>query len=79
MAWKIATSFVLAAETWLGAEGEDAIFIIGVSFNEGLAVLQRTKRGDPVGFSDPKWLATIGGLRAGHCAARGLPRATSSS
>ena len=27
MAWKMATSFVLTAEKWLGAEGEDALLI----------------------------------------------------
>ena len=57
MAWKMATSFVLTAETWLGADGEDALFIIGVSHHERLAVLQRIKRGNPVGFSEPMWLA----------------------
>ena len=57
MAWKMATSFVLTAETWLGADGEDALFIIGVSHHERLAVLQRIKRGDDVRFSQPMWLA----------------------
>jgi hypothetical protein len=47
MAWKMATSFVLTAETWLGADGEDALLIIGVSHHERLAVLQRVKRGSP--------------------------------
>ena len=53
----MATSFVLAAETWVGADGEDALFIIGVSRHQRLAALQRIKRGDPVGFSEPMWLA----------------------
>ena len=57
MVWKMATSFVLTAETWVGADGEDALFIIGVSRHERLAALQRIKRGDPVGFSEPMWLA----------------------
>ena len=57
MVWKMATSFVLTAETWVGADGEDALFIIGVSRHERLAVLQRIKRGDPVTFSEPMWLA----------------------
>ena len=57
MVWKMATSFVLTAETWIGADGEDALFIIGVSRHERLAALQRIKRGDPVGFSEPMWLA----------------------
>jgi hypothetical protein len=57
MAWKMATSFVLTDETWLGADGEDALFVIGVSRHERLAVLQRIKRGDAVSFSEPMWLA----------------------
>ena len=57
MAWKMATSFVLTAEKWLGAEGEDALLIIGVSLHERLAVVQRIKRGDDVSFSQPMWLA----------------------
>ena len=57
MVWKMATSFVLTAETWVGADGEDALFIIGVSRHERLAVVQQIKRGDPIGFSNPMWLA----------------------
>jgi hypothetical protein len=57
MVWKMATSFVLTAETWVVADGEDALFIIGVSRHERLAALQRIKRSDPVGFSEPMWLA----------------------
>ena len=61
MAWKMATSFVLTAETWLGAEktrsGDEALLAIGVSRHERLAVLQRIQRGDAVGFSEPMWLA----------------------
>ena len=57
MAWKMATSFVFTAEPWLGADGEDALHIIGVSLHEQLAVVQRIKRGDDVRFSQPMWLA----------------------
>jgi hypothetical protein len=57
MAWKMATSFVLTAETWVGADGEDALLIIGVSRHERLAVLQRIKRGEKISFSEPMWLA----------------------
>ena len=61
MVWKMATSFVLTAETWLGAEkthhGDEAPLAIGVSRHERLAVLQRIQRGDAVGFSEPMWLA----------------------
>lgn len=56
MAWKMATSFVLTAETWLGADGEDTLLIIGVSRHERLAIMQRIKRGDDVSFSEPAWL-----------------------
>ena len=61
MVWKMATSFVLTAETWLGAEktrsGDEALLAIGVSRHERLAVLQRIQRGDAVAFSEPMWLA----------------------
>jgi len=61
MAWKMATSFVLTAETWLGAEvtrsGDEALLSVGVSRHERMAVLQRILRGDAVGFSEPMWLA----------------------
>src|SRR5688572_21824601 len=57
MAWKMATSFVFTAEPWLGAEGEHALHIIGVSLHERLAVIQRIKHGEHVGFSQPMWLA----------------------
>jgi hypothetical protein len=61
MVWKMATSFVLTAETWLGAEatrsGDEALLSVGVSRLERLAVLQRIQRGDAVGFSKPMWLA----------------------
>jgi hypothetical protein len=57
MAWKMATSFVFTAEPWLGAEGEDALHIIGVSLHERLAVVQRIKHGEVINFSQPMWLA----------------------
>ena len=61
MAWKMATSFVLTAETWLGAEvtraGDEALLVIGASRQESLAVLQGILRGDAVGFAEPMWLA----------------------
>jgi len=62
MAWKLATSFVLTTETWLGAEliqaSDEALLTIGVSHHERLAVLQRVIRGDVVGFSQPMWVAS---------------------
>ena len=48
MTWKMATSFVVVAETWLGAdrsEGE-ALSCIGVSYAERLGFLQRIRRAD---------------------------------
>ena len=56
MAWKMATSFVLT-EPWLGADGEDALLVIGVSHHERLAVVQRVRRHENVSFSKPMWLA----------------------
>ena len=57
MAWKMATSFVFTAEPWLGADGEDALHIIGVSLHERLAVVLRIKHGEDVSFGQPMWLA----------------------
>lgn len=60
MAWKLATSFVLTAETWLGAEitrsGEEAIFVVGVSHHERREVMQRIRRTIPVSFHPVEWL-----------------------
>lgn len=62
MAWKLATSFVLTTETCLGAElvqaSDEALFTIGVSHHERLAVLQRMKSDGAVSFSQPMWLAS---------------------
>jgi hypothetical protein len=48
MTWKMATSFVLTAVTWLGAdearEGEEALLAIGVSHHERLGLVQRMLR-----------------------------------
>src|SRR5712691_11722107 len=48
MAWKMATAFVLTAETWLGPErtrsGEEAIATIGVSRTERSGVIRRIRR-----------------------------------
>ena len=61
MVWKMATSFVLTAKTWLGAEktrsGDEALLAVGVSRHERLALLQRIRRGHAVSFSEPIWLA----------------------
>jgi len=68
MTWKMATSFVMTAETWLGAEstraGDEALLVIGVSPHERLAALQRIRRGEVVGFSDPMcWHPTMSTTR----------------
>src|SRR5436190_23344849 len=51
MTWKMATSFVLTAETWLGAEktrqGDEALLAIGVSHHERLGLMQRITGRDP--------------------------------
>jgi len=60
MAWKMATSFVLVAETWLGSEetrpGEEAILVVGVSRSERLGLLQRIEARDPLRLGPPEWL-----------------------
>jgi len=60
MTWKMATSFVFTAETWLGAEetreGDNALLCIGVSHHERLGLVQRIRRRDPVVVSMPEWL-----------------------
>jgi hypothetical protein len=60
MAWKMATSFVLTAETWLGGQptrqDDQALLAVGVSRHERLAVLQQIWRGDTVSFSEAQWL-----------------------
>jgi hypothetical protein len=60
MAWKMATSFILVLETWLGSQetraGEEAILAIGVSRNERLGLLQRIEERDPLRLGPPEWL-----------------------
>ena len=50
MVWKMATSFVLTAETWLGAketrEGDEALLVIGVSHHERLGRTLRIETRD---------------------------------
>src|ERR1041385_7594422 len=52
MAWKLATSFVLTAETLLGGGlmrgAEEAILIVGVSRHERIGLLQRIEERDPL-------------------------------
>jgi hypothetical protein len=60
MAWELATSFVLTAETWLGPErtrsGEEAVVAIGVSHRERLGVMRRIRRKPGLVFMPPEWL-----------------------
>ena len=45
MAWRMATSFVLTAETWVGPmisrSGQEALFVVGVSRHERRAAISR--------------------------------------
>jgi hypothetical protein len=60
MAWKLATAFILTAETWLGPErtrsGEEAVLAIGVSRSERLGVIRRIRRTPGLVFMPPEWL-----------------------
>jgi hypothetical protein len=60
MAWKLATAFVLTAETWLGPErtrsGEEAVLTIGVSHHERMAVIRRIRRTPALAFGPSEWL-----------------------
>lgn len=61
MVWKLAQSFVLAAETWLGSgitrKGEEAVIAIGASRAERLGVLQRIRRTPRLAIGPFEWLA----------------------
>lgn len=48
MTWKMATSFVVVAETWLGADrsGGEALSCVGVSQAERIGFVQRIRRDD---------------------------------
>ena len=60
LVWKLATAFVLTAETWLGPErtrsGEEAVATIGVSHRERLGVIRRIRRIPGLVFMPPEWL-----------------------
>jgi hypothetical protein len=60
MAWRMATSFVLTAETFLGPEvtrsGEEALLVVGISYHERLAAMQRLRRAPVVTFAPVEWL-----------------------
>jgi hypothetical protein len=58
MAWRLATAFVLTAETWLGPErtrsGEEAVLTIGVSHHERMGVIRRIRRTPALSFGPPE-------------------------
>ena len=58
MVWKMATSFVLSAETWLGpVAAHDALLVVGVSSREHLAAMQRIHQtGSVPRFDGLEWL-----------------------
>jgi hypothetical protein len=60
MAWKLATAFVLTAETWLGPErtrsGEEAVLTVGVTHHERVAVIRRIRRTPALSFAPAEWL-----------------------
>lgn len=60
MTWKLATSFVLTAETWLGPEtkhgSDEGILAIGVSRHERIGLVQRIRKRDPLKLTSPEWL-----------------------
>ena len=60
MAWKMATSFVLTAQMWLGADvtrpGDEVLLVVGVSRHERMGLVQRITGRDPVSFGTPEWL-----------------------
>jgi hypothetical protein len=60
MAWKLATAFILTAETWLGPErtrsGEEAVLALGVSCRERFGTIRRIRRTPTFAFEPPEWL-----------------------
>src|ERR1700730_6607945 len=60
MTWRLATSFVLTAEMRLsiGGSEEDATMAVGVSRHEGVGLVQRIRRRDPLTLTSPEWLTS---------------------
>lgn len=57
MTWKLATGFVLTAETWLGPiAAHEALLVVGVSHHERLAALQQIGTGSVPRFDALEWL-----------------------
>ena len=57
MTWKMATSFVVTAETRLGPLSvQKALLVVGVSYQERLGALQRIRSGSVPRFDALEWL-----------------------
>ena len=58
MTWKMATSFVMTDEMWLGPmAAQEALLVVGVSYHERRAALQRIRRtGSVPQFDALEWL-----------------------
>ena len=63
MAWKMATSFVLAAQTWLEPlrKGGEALIVVGLSRNERFGMAQRIVRDE--GLQWPSSMAHARSIR----------------
>ena len=61
MKWKLATSFVLTSETWLGSKpkpgSEEAILAVGVTRHERIGLIQKIRGRDPLLLTSPEWLS----------------------
>jgi hypothetical protein len=61
MVWKLAQSFILVAEAWIGPAGTragvEAITAVGASRSERLGVMQQILRNRVVQFGPMRWLA----------------------
>lgn len=61
MDWKLATWFVLSAETWIGSEGtrggDEALLSVGVARTGCLGVMQRILRLRALEFGPPEWVS----------------------
>jgi len=55
MTWRLAFSFVLTAVMRLST-GEDAILAVGVSRQERVGLVQRSRRREPLCLTSPEWL-----------------------
>ena len=60
MAWRMATGYILAGQTWLGAagtrDGDEALFAVGVTRSDALGAMCRIRRKPELSFSEIEWL-----------------------